>query len=105
MKLKAGQRLQGMRELMGLTRDEFSDLLDIPWVRLRNVEQQKARMAEDEFAKIGQKFPEFMPWITYEGAIVVEDLRNSPEALCQLAAAKITAGQIPSGYFIHDKIK
>ncbi|MCO1336002.1 hypothetical protein MO867_16855 [Microbulbifer sp. OS29] len=105
MKLRAGQRLKGMRELLGITREDFSGLVDIPWIRMKSIEQQKVRMAEDEFAKIGHKFPEFMPWITYEGDIVVEDLRNSSEPLCQLAAAKIAAGQIPPGYYIHEKIK
>jgi len=105
MKLRAGQRLKGLRELMGLTREEFGEIVGIDWVRMKNIEQQKVRMAEDEFAKIGAMFPEVMPWLTYEGYIDVDDLKNSQENLCRLIAAKIEAKQIPEGYYLEDHIK
>lgn len=105
MKLRAGQRLKAIRELMGMTRDEFCELVGVEWVRLRNVEQLNAKMAEDEFAKIGRMFPELMPWLTYEGDIVVDDLRNSQEKFCRLVAAKIDAGQIPPGFYLEEKLK
>ncbi len=105
MKLRAGDRLKAIRELMGMTREEFGQLIDIDWVRIKNIEQKKARVAEDEFAKIGQMFPELMPWLTYEGDIDLEGLKTSQEKLCRLVAAKIEAGQIPSGFYLEEKIK
>ncbi|WP_377516962.1 hypothetical protein [Microbulbifer taiwanensis] len=97
--------MKAVRELMGLTRNEFGELVGIDWVRLRNVEQLNAKMGEDEFAKIGQMFPELMPWLTYEGDIVMEDLKSSQEKLCRLIAAKIEAGQIPPGFYLEEKLK
>ncbi|NRB42435.1 MAG: helix-turn-helix transcriptional regulator [Pseudomonadales bacterium] len=105
MNTRAGERLQGLRELTGLTQAQFAEMLDINYVRLRNIEQKKARMAEDEFAKIGALLPEFIFWLTFEGDINMDDLKNSTENLCKLAAAKIEAGQIPKGYHLEDKIK
>jgi plasmid maintenance system antidote protein VapI len=105
MKYKAGERLQVMRELMGVTRVDFADMLGLDFFRLKNIEQKKCRMGEEEFAKIGAMFPEMLFWLTFEGDISLEELRNSPATLVRLIAAKIEAGQLPQGYDITDKIK
>lgn len=104
MQLRCGERLKGMRELFGLTREEFCELTGIDVMRMKNIEQRKIRVAEDEFAIVGRRFPEFLHWIAYEGQIHLSDLRNSQETLCRLAGAKFEAGQIPKGYFLEEKI-
>ena len=106
-RLKAGERLKGLREITGLTQAEFAEVTGLSLIRLRNLEHRKARVAEDEFEKIGELFPEFVHWMTYEGDISIEDLKNSDQLVCRLFAAKIAvdAGQIPAGYHLEDKLK
>ncbi|MCO1336004.1 helix-turn-helix domain-containing protein [Microbulbifer sp. OS29] len=105
LKLRAGDRLKVIRELMGLTRDEFAELLKLDYIRLKNIEQKRAKVAEFEYEQFGQRFPELIPFFTYEGDIVISDLSASNERLCRLVAAKIEAGQIPQGFYLEEKIK
>ncbi|MCO1336003.1 helix-turn-helix domain-containing protein [Microbulbifer sp. OS29] len=105
LKLRAGDRLRVIRELMGLTRDEFAELLKMDYVRLRNVEQKRAKVSEFEYEQAGKLFPELIPYFAYEGDIVVSELAESEQELCRLMAAKIEAGQIPRGFYVEEKIK
>ncbi|WP_020410986.1 hypothetical protein [Hahella ganghwensis] len=105
MGLKAGERLKGMRELMGFTRMRFAEFLDINLIRLKNLEQLKARVAEDEFEKLGKMFPEMMPWLVYGGKISLSELERSDNEYCQLIALKIKIGEIPAGYGFRDAIE
>ena len=105
LKTKAGDRLKGLRLLIGLTQDEMAEMLELPFTRYRNVEGKKARMAEDEFSAVCARFPEFALYLTYEGNIDFDALKASQEKLVKLAAAAIEAGRIPEGYFLEEKIK
>ena len=105
MKYKAGERLKFLRELMGLSREEFAQTIEIDVIRLRNMEQKRCRVCEDEFAKIGFLFPEIIPWFLFEGDINLELLKSSDKDLLRLVAAKIEAGQFPKGAEFEKKIK
>ncbi|MFS1525791.1 helix-turn-helix domain-containing protein [Microbulbifer sp. 2304DJ12-6] len=105
MRLRAGERLKAIRELMGLTREEFANLLSLDMIRISNIEQKRAKVAEEEFEKVGQRFPELIPYLAYEGDIVLADLKASDEKLCALVAAKIEAGQIPRGFHLEENLK
>ncbi|WP_041598356.1 hypothetical protein [Hahella chejuensis] len=105
MRLKAGERLKALRELAGFTRQEFSSITNIELIRLTNLEKLRARVAEDEYEKLGLLFPEVIPWFAYEGDISLEALRSSEQKLCRLIAARFEAGQIPEGYFLEEKFK
>lgn len=105
MNTKAGDRLKALRILVGLTRDEMAELLDIPVVRYKNVESKKVRMAEDEYSAICSRFPEFSHYLTHEGHISLEELQASQQKLVRLAAAAIDAGKIPEGYFLEESLK
>lgn len=105
MKTKGGDRLKAVRLLFGLGREEFADMIGISFNRYCNVEQKRAKLGEDEIAAVCSRFPEFTHWMAYEGVILVNELKHSSESLCRLVAAKIEAGQIPTGYFIEDRIK
>ena len=105
MNTKAGDRMRALRELMGLTRHEMAEFLEIDPMRYANVEKKNVRMAEAEFAAACSRFPEFMGYLTYEGKIDIEELQNSQEKLVRFAAAAIDAGKIPEGYFIEESIK
>jgi len=105
MNTVAGDRLKGLRELIGLRQDEMADMLDVPLIRYRNVEGKKVRMAEDEFSAVCSRFPEFALYLTYEGDIDFDALRTSQKKLVKLAAAAIEAGRIPEGYFLKESLK
>lgn len=105
MEYKTGERLQLIREIIGLTREEFSEILGIDQIRLKNMEQTKCRVAEDEFEKIGLHFPQLLPWLAYEGDITMESLKESDDRLIKLAVARIQAGQLPKESGLEEKIK
>ena len=97
MKYKAGTRIKAVRGLMGFTVDQFADLLGIKAIRLKNVELLRAKVSEEEYEEIGGRFPEVIPWLTYEGPLDLEALRNSQSEIMRLVAAKIEARQFPKG--------
>ncbi|WLQ14422.1 XRE family transcriptional regulator [Hahella aquimaris] len=105
MKLKAGERLKGLREFAGLTRQDFSNVTNIELPRLTNIEKLRVKVSEDEFAKVGLLFPEVVQWLVFEGDISLEALRASEQKYCRLIAAKFEAGQTPEGYGLEEKIK
>ncbi|MEN0107947.1 MAG: helix-turn-helix transcriptional regulator [Pseudomonas sp.] len=65
----AGQRLRGLRELMGLKRPAFAQLTGIDRKRLENIESGQQRMHDIDFAKVCSLYPEFARWITYGGPV------------------------------------
>lgn len=105
MRLKAGERFKGLRELMGMTRREFAEAVQIDEARIRNIELQRTKVNEDDFAKIGQLMPELLPWLTYEADITFDELAQSESKWLRLVAARIEAGQIPEGYYLDKFIK
>ncbi|WP_299940172.1 helix-turn-helix transcriptional regulator [uncultured Microbulbifer sp.] len=105
LKLRAGDRLRAIRELMGLTRDDFAEQLGLDFIRIQNIERKKAKVAELEYERIGLRFPEFISFLTHEGDILVSELSTSSEKLCRLAAARIEAGIIPQGFYLEEKLK
>lgn len=105
MNTTAGDRLKGLRELIGLKQDEMAEMLGVPISRYKNVESKKVRMAEDEFSAVCSQFPEFAHYLTYEGDIDFDALRASQEKFVKLAAAAIEAGRIPEGYFLKESLK
>lgn len=105
LRTRGGDRIKAVRLLLGLGREEFADLIGVSFNRYCNVEQKRAKLGEEEIVAVCLRFPEFTHWMAYEGIIRVSDLRDSDDSLCRLIAAKIDAGQIPTGYFIEDRIK
>jgi transcriptional regulator with XRE-family HTH domain len=65
----AGQRLRGLRELMGLKRPAFAELTGIDKKRLENIENGLQRMHDMDFEKVCSLYPEFARWITYGGPV------------------------------------
>ena len=105
MKLKAGERIKGLRELMGLSRTEFGELVGIEPARIRNIELQRTKVNEDDFAALGLTMPELLPWLTYEADISFEDMLQSQNKLLRLIAARIEAGQVPEGHYLDHFIR
>lgn len=65
----AGERLRGLRELMGLSRPRFAALVGMKAKRLENIENGLQRMHDEDFEKVCGTFEEFSRWIAYEGPI------------------------------------
>lgn len=105
MKLKAGDRFKGLRELMGMTREEFAEVIGIDAPRIKNIELHRRKPNEDDFAAIGKTLPELLPWLVYEADISLDGLLQSESKWLRLIAARIEAGQIPDGYYLDKHIK
>jgi transcriptional regulator with XRE-family HTH domain len=104
-KFRAGERLFIIRELLGLTREEFSDQIGIKYVRINNVEKLTAKANEEDFAQIGIHLPELLPFFAYEADIELDALKKSDSALCRLIAEKIESDNYFSKFDFKDKIK
>ena len=94
MEFKAGERLRMVRELMGLTREEFAEDMGLSAVRLKNVEYFKVRMSELEYDAVTEAFPELSCFVTHEGAISADRLRASSNARLRLIISRLEANDI-----------
>ncbi|TBU95438.1 helix-turn-helix domain-containing protein [Phytopseudomonas dryadis] len=65
----AGERMRGLRELMGLSRKAFAEIVGMPPKRVENIENGWQRMHDEDFQKVCSKFEDFSRWIAYEGPI------------------------------------
>ncbi len=104
-KLKTGDRLRIIRELIGLTQREFASFLGIEMSKLKNIEYKRNRVTEEIYEKIGENFPELLKWFVYEGPVDLPELRNSDSKYCKFIAARFDAGLVPEEYFPEDLIR
>lgn len=65
----AGERLRGLRELMGLSRPAFAEIVGIKPKRLENIENGLQKMHDEDFEKVCSVYEEFSRWIAYEGPV------------------------------------
>lgn len=89
MKHTAGARIRDVREMMGLTRQQFAELLKLDPTHIRNVELERSKLNQDDFAAIGQTLPELLPWLTYEADVSLEDLMQSQNKWLRLIAVRV----------------
>ncbi|EPQ5302432.1 TPA: helix-turn-helix transcriptional regulator [Pseudomonas aeruginosa] len=82
----AGKRLRALRELMGLSRPQFAELVGMTAKRLENIENELQRMHDEDFEKVCGTFPEFSDWIAYEGSIEPQSIAWKVADLAQAAA-------------------
>lgn len=95
-KYRTGERIRFIREMLGMTRDEFSKVMGINYSRLNNIEKLLAKVNEDEFYQIGILMPEVLLFIACEADLDVQACRNSQHSLCQLLADRVEKNQIPA---------
>lgn len=84
--LTAGKRLRALRELMGLSRPQFAELVGMTAKRLENIENELQRMHDEDFEKVCGTFPEFSDWIAYEGSIEPQSIAWKVADSAQAAA-------------------
>jgi transcriptional regulator with XRE-family HTH domain len=94
-----------MRELIGLTQDDFAEIVNIPRYRLASIETLRTQLSLKDIETITDVFPDFLSWLAVEGDITLADLKESQSKMCKAIAARIEAGLIPEGYFLEEKIK
>ena len=82
----AGKRLRALRELMGLSRPQFAELVGMTAKRLENIENELQRMHDEDFEKVCGIFPEFSDWIAYEGSIEPQSIAWKVADSAQAAA-------------------
>ncbi|MDU3957269.1 MAG: helix-turn-helix transcriptional regulator, partial [Pseudomonas aeruginosa] len=82
----AGKRLRALRELMGLSRPQFAELVGMTAKRLENIENELQRMHDEDFEKVCGTFPEFSDWIAYEGSIEPQSIAWKVDDSAQAAA-------------------
>lgn len=82
----AGERLRGLRELMGLSRPAFSEIVGIKPKRLENIENGLQKMHDEDFEKVCSVYEEFSRWIAYEGPVDRQTLEFKVADSAQMAA-------------------
>lgn len=82
----AGKRLRALRELMGLSRPQFAELVGMTAKRLENIENELQRMHDEDFEKVCGTFPEFSDWIAHEGSIEPQSIAWKVADSAQAAA-------------------
>ena len=82
----AGKRLRALRELMGLSRPQFAEVVGMTAKRLENIENELQRMHDEDFEKVCGTFPEFSDWIAYEGSIEPQSIAWKVADSAQAAA-------------------
>ncbi|MBG6467093.1 helix-turn-helix transcriptional regulator [Pseudomonas aeruginosa] len=85
----AGKRLRALRELMGLSRPQFAELVGMTAKRLENIENELQRMHDEDFEKVCGTFPEFSDWIAYEGSIEPQSIAWKVADSAQAAAGSL----------------
>lgn len=101
---RTGERIRFIREMLGMTRDEFSKAMGINYSRLNNIEKLLAKVNEDEFYQIGRFMPEVLLFIACEDNLDMQACRNSENNLSRLLAARVDANQIPATIALINKI-
>ncbi|GLS24759.1 hypothetical protein [Marinibactrum halimedae] len=104
MSQPAGARVKAIREFMGMGVQEFADFMGIEYVRLKNIEGIRAKVNEIDFRNLGEKFPELLPWLVYEGPISIKALQSSKSNYCHIIVSKIMADLEPKGYGIRELV-
>lgn len=98
MVLTAAKRAKAVRELTGLGREAFADLVGLGYNRLSTLEHDRARMSVEDLEAITNVLPEFTEWIIRGGKIEMSALEASSNDLCKVAANRIRRGVMPDGY-------
>lgn len=105
MEFTAGERFQIVREMLEISREDFSDLTGIPFTRLRNIEHNRTILNVDDLQLLAKILPELLPWIIYEGNINLDELRASRHQLSRSVAEIFEYGRLPGGRVFRSRFK
>lgn len=104
MQQTAAFRMKAVRALLGITRESFSELVNIGYVRIATLENDRARMSVDDLASLDAVLPEFTGYLLNGKTLDVAMLEQSSNEMVRSAAFRIRDGQIPEGYGLEEVI-
>lgn len=104
MAVSAAMRMKALRELMALTREAFCELIHLPYTRVANLENDRARLSVEDLAAVLRVFPQFNHYLIFGDSLDVSALEDSDDARCQSVAFRIKSGDIPEGYGLEEVI-
>jgi transcriptional regulator with XRE-family HTH domain len=95
MELTPGKRLQAARELMGISRSDFAALLNMKYLRLVTIENDRGRMAIDDLEPIARRYPELLHWLVLSEPLDAAQLQNSSNQDIQKLADNLETHGLP----------
>lgn len=95
MGLTAGKRLQIARELMGISRSDFAEILGIKYLRLVTVENDRGRMSVDDLEQVVRLYPELLNWLVLSTPLDVTTLQKSTNKHIQMMADNLETHGLP----------
>ncbi len=104
MTISAAKRVKAVRELLGLTRPAFCELVGIEFSRMATLEHDRARMSVEELALIDNVLPEFTTYLLHGKSLDLALLSASPNEMFKFVVLRIRNGEIPSGYGLEEVI-
>src|SRR4051794_24741952 len=104
MGISPAKRMKAVRDLVALTREAFCDVVGMPYTRVANLENDRARLSVEDLAELITVFPEFTTYLIFGNSLDVDGLANSENELVKAAAFRIKSGVIPSGYGLEEVI-
>lgn len=95
MRFSAGKRLHLARELMGVSRSDFAEMIGIKYLRLVTIENERGRMSVEDLTSIVLLFPELLPWLVLETALNPVDLAKSDNQYIRALADNLETYGMP----------
>lgn len=104
MGISAARRVKAVRELLGLTRPVFCDMVGIDYSRMATLEHDRSRMAVEELAQIDNVLPQFTSYLLHGKELDLTVLADSQSDVLKFAAMRLRNGEIPEGYGLEEVI-
>lgn len=95
MELSPGKRLQTARELMGITRSDFAEIIGMRYLRLVTIENDRGRMAIDDLELVLKKFPELIHWLAVGQPLNAAELMSSKNPSIRFLADNLETHGLP----------
>jgi transcriptional regulator with XRE-family HTH domain len=95
MRFSAGKRLHLARELMGISRSDFAEMVSIKYLRLVTIENERGRMSVEDLTSIVLLFPELLSWLVLETPLTPVDLAKSDNKFIRVLADNLETHGMP----------
>jgi transcriptional regulator with XRE-family HTH domain len=98
MEISAARRVKAVREMLGMTRPAFCELVGIEFSRMATLEHDRARMSVEELALIDNVLPEFTTYLLHGKVLDLIPLATSANETVKFVGMRLKNGEIPAGY-------
>lgn len=96
MQFACAEQIRAIRNLVALTKSEFSDLTGIPRNRLDNIENKKSRMFAEDVISVAEHFEPFLHWLVLGSDIDMDALKTSQSPILKIAGSMFELGKYPT---------